>query len=196
MSLNYALLGLLSITPMNGYSIKAFFDEAINSVWHAELSQIYRELEALEQKGLLSSTIEQQRDRPNKRLYRATDEGKRSFMDWLSSPPLKFDMPKRDEFMLRLLFGSMAGPEVAKKEFRLFIDQMWRVRARSGEGSNLAARFPDDPVMAKADQVCRDDMYCRFIHRRAAMTSETLIAWAQECLAELESLPASGAGKS
>jgi DNA-binding PadR family transcriptional regulator len=186
MSLSYALLGLLSGSPMNGYAIKALFDEAISHVWQAELSQIYRELEALEKKGLLSSVIEEQRDRPNKRLYQATDAGKQAFREWLQAAPTSFVTPKRDEFMLRLFFGSMAGREVMKAEFRSYLEQMRKLRDGTDWHSHLAERFPGDPAMARADQVCREDLYCGFILKRARMASETAVRWAEECLAELE----------
>ena len=67
MSLKYPLLGLLRSEPMNGYAIKTLFDEAINFVWQANLSQIYRELGIVEKEGLVSSSIEQQSDRPDAR---------------------------------------------------------------------------------------------------------------------------------
>ncbi len=188
MSLSYALLGLLSgDRPMNGYAIKALFDEAISHVWQAKLSQIYRELDALEAKGLLVSSIEEQRDRPSKRLYRATEEGKKAFLDWLGSVPESYASPKRDEFMLRLFFGSMAGPELVAREFRGFLGHMREHRASfENLHSHLAERFPGDPAMERADRICREDRYCEFIRRRAVLLAEASIAWAEECLAELE----------
>jgi PadR family transcriptional regulator, regulatory protein AphA len=186
MSLQYALLGLLSDSPMNGYAIKALFDESIAHVWQAELSQIYRELESLEKKGLLRSTIEPQADRPNKRLYEATETGRKAFMDWVTTVPESFAMPKRDEFMLRLFFGSAAGEDVVKEQFRIFIEEMRRVEESARGHSRLAERFPDDPRMARADQICREDRYCDFVRRRAAVSAAAVRSWAEECLAELE----------
>lgn len=186
MSLQYALLGLLRGSPMNGYAIKAFFDEGINFVWKAELSQIYRELESLEKKGLLVSSVEEQVDRPNKRLYQATEAGQKAFRDWLITVPETFARPKRDEFMLRLFFGSAAGSDVMREEFRRFIAQLRSQKESDMGHSHLAERFPDDPRMARADQYCRDDKYCDFIRKRASMLTDASLRWAEECLAELE----------
>jgi DNA-binding PadR family transcriptional regulator len=40
-------LGLLNYKSMNGYDLKRVFDKSINHIWMANLSQIYRELQAL-----------------------------------------------------------------------------------------------------------------------------------------------------
>ena len=79
MSLQYAVLGLLSYRQMTGYDLKKMFDESINNFWAASLSQIYRELGALEGKGYLTSVIEPQDDRPDKRIYSITEAGRAAF---------------------------------------------------------------------------------------------------------------------
>jgi DNA-binding PadR family transcriptional regulator len=185
MSLKYALLGLLSSEPMNGYSIKALFNEAIDFVWQAELSQIYRELGVLEKDGLVTSSIEQQSDRPNKRVYSITDAGRRDFRGWIATVPETLSMPKRDELMLRLFFGSLAGEDVVKAEFEQFLTQMRELQAILRTPSHIAERYPNNPLMARADRACRDDRYCGFIRKRALMAAETAIQWAEECLAEM-----------
>jgi len=187
MSLRYALLGLLSSEPMNGYSIKALFNESIGFVWQAELSQIYRELGIIEKEGLVTSSIEQQSDRPSKRMYSITDAGRRAFEGWISEIPEKLAMPKRDELMLRLFFGSRAGDHIVRAEFERFLAQMRGFQASLRTASRLAERYPNNPLMARADRACREDRYCGFIRKRALMTSETAIQWAEECLAELAS---------
>jgi PadR family transcriptional regulator, regulatory protein AphA len=174
MSLSYALLGLLEKAPLNGYAIKAIFVESIAFVWQAELSQIYRELEALEKKGFLSSSMEMQQDRPNKRIYRITEPGRVRFHEWLSEIPDTFAMPKRDEFMLRLFFGSSTEEGIVREEFRRFIAQSRATAAAMGRASR---------GIGGSDS---DGKYYRFLRKRAAMTSEAIIRWAEECLEELE----------
>jgi PadR family transcriptional regulator AphA len=188
MSLKYALLGLLRGEPMNGYAIKTLFDEAINFVWQANLSQIYRELGILEKEGLVRSSIEQQSDRPNKRMYAITGPGRKSLDEWLETVPEEFAMPKRDEFTLKLFFGSLAGEKVVEKQLESFLRQMRAMNEAFHEPVSIAARHPNDPLMARADRACREDRYCRFIKMRARMTSETIIRWAEACLDELKAV--------
>jgi PadR family transcriptional regulator AphA len=187
MSLKYALLGLLSSEPMNGYSIKVLFDEAVGFVWQAELSQIYRELGLLEREGLVNSVIEPQSERPNKRMYSITEAGRNDFTSWLTKVPDVLAMPKRDEMMLRLFFGSVAGDQVVRQEFELFLSQMRGLRESLLQPSRIAERHPNNPLMARADRACREDRYCGFIKKRALMAAETAIRWAESCLSEIGS---------
>jgi len=186
-SLRNALLGLLHAAPMNGYAIKTLFDESIAFIWQAELSQIYRELGLLERELLVTSSIEPQSDRPNKRVYSITDSGRAAFRSWLLSVPDVLAMPKRDELMLRLFFGSMAGEDVVREELTRFLSQIRRMNAAVAAPPNIAERYPNNPLMARADRVCREDRYCGFLRKRALMTSEALIQWAESCLEELSS---------
>jgi DNA-binding PadR family transcriptional regulator len=66
----------------------------INNFWAASLSQIYRELGALEKKGYLTSEIEKQDDRPDKRIYDITEEGKAAFREWITHFPEKLSKEK------------------------------------------------------------------------------------------------------
>ncbi len=185
MSLRSAILGLLNKEPMNGYAIKTLFDEAINFIWQAELSQIYRELDAMEKEGLVTSSIEQQHDRPNKRVYSITEPGRTRFMEWLTAVPEQFLVPKRDEFMLRFFFGSLAGEDLMRRSLEQMLLHVSKARDALLEPARIAARHPGDAFMARADRACREDRYCGFIKKRALMTYETIIRWAEECLAEL-----------
>ena len=57
MSLAYAILGLLTYESLTGYELKQRFDCSINYFWSAHLSQIYRELNVLEKKELVTVKI-------------------------------------------------------------------------------------------------------------------------------------------
>ncbi len=148
---------------------KTLFDEAINFIWQAELSP-----------------IEQQHDRPNKRVYSITESGRARFMEWLTAVPEQFLVPKRDEFMLRFFFGSLAGDDVMRRSLEQMLLHVRKAREALLEPMRIAARHPGDALMARADRACREDRYCGFIKKRALMTYETMIRWAEECLAELK----------
>ena len=85
MSLTYGILGFLSYGSMTGYDLAKAFSCSVNFFWNAQTSQIYRELGKLEEEGLVASELVLQTQRPNKKLYAITDEGKRRFRAWLSS---------------------------------------------------------------------------------------------------------------
>ena len=49
--LKHGILGLLNYGDMTGYEIKTAFEDSLNHFWHAQTSQIYRELQLLEKNG-------------------------------------------------------------------------------------------------------------------------------------------------
>ncbi|MFZ5648978.1 MAG: PadR family transcriptional regulator [Bacillota bacterium] len=105
MSLSNAILGLLSYRPMTGYNLKEIFDNSISHFWHAHLSQIYRELSKMEENGLVTSEIQRQEGRPDRKVYRITPRGEEKFQSWLLSFPRNLALRYNDEFLLRLYFG-------------------------------------------------------------------------------------------
>ena len=83
MSLKYGLLGLLNYGKMTGYELDKAFKDSLEFFWQGQTSQIYRELTAMEKAGWLSSKIEVQTGKPNKKIYTITKQGRTEFMKWL-----------------------------------------------------------------------------------------------------------------
>jgi PadR family transcriptional regulator, regulatory protein AphA len=183
MSLSYAMLGLLTYGPMTGYNLKKIFDRSISHVWAASLSQIYRELSTLEKKGYVYSNIEKQEDRPDKRIYNITEEGRESFQNWLTDFPENTSSPKRDEFMLRIFFGSKLGKEQLINQFKRFIiekkEYLKLLRHIEKNFSIYCAEFPIDSPE-------KEEIFWHFTITRGIMTLESVIRWAEECIGELE----------
>lgn len=182
MSLQNALLGLLSYRSMTGYDLKKLFDASISNFWYASLSQIYRELGVLEDKGFLTSTIEQQNDRPDKKIYSITETGRTAFKDWMKNFPEKISKEKRDEFTLRVFFGSNLSKEEMAVEFKRFRKEK---EDQINEVKNLY--LLSDKMGSMTESFQAEKLYWKFVLRRAQMTLETMIVWANECLEELES---------
>ena len=139
MSLRHALLGLTANRELSGYDIKRIFDRTIHVVWNASDSQVYRELRSLEEDGLLSCRVIHQEHKPDRRVYRATVEGKEALQDWLESPARQSWV--KDEFRLRLFFIGSAGEDVQRSNLEsrkeLLEDQMSLWESRRDEYANL-----------------------------------------------------------
>lgn len=78
----------------------------IGIFWVAQMSQIYRELNKLEEKGLVKSEIVPQEKRPDRKVYQITKEGKRTFLDWLNKFPVQLSQTSRSRFLMRIFFSS------------------------------------------------------------------------------------------
>lgn len=181
MSLQYAILGLLSYRSMTGYDLKKMFDESINNFWAASLSQIYRELGTLENKNYLTSVIEKQSDKPDKRIYNITDTGKGAFKDWINNFPEKLSKEKRDEFTLRIFFGS----NLTNRELIVQFNRFLKEKQTQLEEIKYLSQMSDQYVSAMK-LFNGEEIYWKLILRRAFLNLETSIQWANECIDELE----------
>src|SRR5713101_9245132 len=104
MSLKHALLGFINYGPMTGYELKKFFDASIAHFWNAELSQIYPALKAMEADGLVEMQVCMQSDRPNRKEYSITEEGRRQLLEWLAEPAESVQF--RSPVLIKVFFGT------------------------------------------------------------------------------------------
>jgi len=180
MSLKFGILGLLSDKDLTGYALKKEFDQSISHLWTASQSQIYRELNTLEKNELIFSRIEEQPDRPDKKIYTITPVGRTAFQEWLEAFPENLSSAKRDTFMLHMLFGSALPEETIRYQLHRFIEQK-KAYLKLIEGVDLEAYYND-----ASRKELLDKRYMRFTLKRALMSLETLIEWAEWCLEEMK----------
>ncbi len=108
-----SLLGFLHDAPRSGYDLEGIIDGSIGRFWNVTRSQIYRELRALEDAGLLSSGEPGARAR---RVYRLTVRGRAAFGAWLACEPAR-DLA-RIPFLLQVFFGDGLPPETLAARVR------------------------------------------------------------------------------
>jgi len=129
MSLKHGLLGLLNYIPMSGYELIKDFNESLGLFWHTTGSQIYYDLSAMEEKGWLISERIIQEDKPNKRVYTITPQGKAELVRWLSAPPTttKSSIKQRNALLIRIFFGAEVDKEKTLELLRSFRDECLEV---------------------------------------------------------------------
>jgi PadR family transcriptional regulator, regulatory protein AphA len=109
MSLPHALLGLINYQPSTGYDLKNKFQKSIHFFWNAALPHIYRSLNQMEKQGWITSKIEQQSGKPNRKVYRITPNGKKELLNWLNEPPVEPEF--RHSMLVKVFFGKQLSPE-------------------------------------------------------------------------------------
>ncbi|HEX6489068.1 MAG TPA: PadR family transcriptional regulator [Candidatus Dormibacteraeota bacterium] len=82
---SYAVLGLLSLTPMSGYDLAQAVDKSIGHFWPMSKTQVYSELGRLDSLGLVEGHAIEQERLPDKRVFRLTEAGSRALDQWLDS---------------------------------------------------------------------------------------------------------------
>jgi PadR family transcriptional regulator AphA len=79
--LRHAILGLLALSPSNGYELTRRFDDSLAHAWHASHSQIYPELARLEQAGMIEVVGEGAR---GSRTFAVTEAGRAEVRRWMA----------------------------------------------------------------------------------------------------------------
>jgi DNA-binding PadR family transcriptional regulator len=82
MSFRHFVLGLLTQEPMSGYDIKTRLGDLDWLIGGSSFGNIYPTLHALHDAGLVSVEVVTSPDKPSKKVYRTTEQGRRSFGQW------------------------------------------------------------------------------------------------------------------
>jgi len=125
---DFPLLGMLSLGPAHGYDLCAGLRERLGEIWTLRASHIYALLTGLEKDGLVSHERIDQENRPAKKVFRITPEGRNLFSAWMTSPVGNVrDM--RLEFFAKLYFARLESRGAADK---LIDDQLKVCRKNVG----------------------------------------------------------------
>jgi PadR family transcriptional regulator AphA len=142
-SLDYAILGFLSLSPMTGYDLKTqYFDGSVSHFWPADQAQIYRILERMSRDGWVEDEVQVQAVRPNRRVYHITPAGLEALKGWLrESRPLPIE---RRPFLAQLYFAR----HLTRDELlNLLEDQVRLHQERLAVYEAITLPATDDPIM-------------------------------------------------
>ena len=109
-TLRYAILGLLNRRDMSGYDLTKEFETTLAEFWGAKHSQIYPELKALADEGLIAYQIEISGTVLEKKVYSITERGRTALQTWAETQ-LKMKSVPKDEFRLQLYFSDCIPPQ-------------------------------------------------------------------------------------
>jgi len=126
---------------MTGYEMVKEFDESLAYFWHATSQQIYKELDTMEKSGWLVSKRIMQTEKPNKRVYSITEQGKAALVDWVSKPEegvTKF-MQGKNPFLMRLAFAGEGRDETALQMLYDFRSQYLSFADKLGDVDEMVA---------------------------------------------------------
>lgn len=136
----YILLGFLMAEATHGYALHRRAEEELGRVWRVGLSNLYAALSRLEESGAVEFTLSPQEDRPDRKIYRITPQGRERFLTWVQEPiPSMRDM--RVIFPAKLYFFHCLGLEGVKD---LISAQEDVCRDRLAQLNASAERYPAD----------------------------------------------------
>ncbi|MCR4850852.1 MAG: PadR family transcriptional regulator [Lachnospiraceae bacterium] len=185
--LKHGILGLLNYGNMTGYEIKTAFNDSLNHFWHAQTSQIYRELQALEKNGWVTVTKVEQNGRPDKNVLSITQSGRDELKEWLNDDSAV--SPVRNGMLMKVFFRGEYGIDENIAYFRNLAKRETVFPKGSdvtGEVSDGYRRKIDDPLKA---------LYWKFTIDFGVMYERMLDEWCDNCANELERLKEGVKGK-
>jgi len=109
MSINHAILGMLSCKPFTGYDLKKIMQDSLFMPWSGNNNQIYKALLALEDSGLVTSLVQHQDGLPSKKVYTITEAGTVELTRWLRSAPEAYETKK--SFLVQLAWADLLTGE-------------------------------------------------------------------------------------
>lgn len=149
MSIQLAILGILSWKPSTGYELKKIFEDSTFMYWSGNNNQIYKALTNLEDEGFVTNKVIHQENSPSKKIYTITDEGLKELKNWLLSSP--------------------EAPEI-KKTF--LVQFAWSDMLSNEELAELLSKYENE---IKLQLIMQKEKYRRSLHSPDRSTRESLI---------------------
>ena len=118
--LTYILLGFLSRAPLSGYDLEVLLRTSVMHFWSAKLSQIYRTLKSMEDRGLVTSEMQSESGRPDRRIYTITESGRQAYQAWIPDMILEVDDIRLPSMSHYFFYGELPKDQIITRL------QMWR----------------------------------------------------------------------
>ena len=145
MSVEFAILGLLSWKQMSGYDIKKVIAESDIFYWSGNNNQVYNSLVALNRAGFVTQEVQYQESLPAKKLYSITVKGRAALRDWLHTTP---ELPElRNTFLVQLAWADVLSGEeldtlLGQYEEEIAIQVRMRTKRASADQQQAPDRTP------------------------------------------------------
>jgi DNA-binding PadR family transcriptional regulator len=170
MSLRYAILASLVRKEGTGYEIANFFDLSVGTFWKSSHQQIYKELAKLTKDKFITFKQVHQTDKPSKKIYKITKNGRQDLIKWLESP---VDIaPRKDAFMIKIFAGNLVKPEVLLEEIKRHQDIVKGIIANLQELEN---NIFEDP-----EELSTDMLYPYMILQHGMISRKAWLKWSKQ----------------
>jgi DNA-binding PadR family transcriptional regulator len=172
MALEHAILVSLAEKTASGYDLARRFDASIGHFWKASHQQIYKVLGRMESDKWVESHLVAQDNRPDKKVYSITGEGRDELHRWSSLPtPIE---ALRSEFAVKMR-GIRFGDQEA-----VLADVHVRRAAHAAQlafyEANAAKHYPD-PASLK-----NDELGAYLVLRAGILAEQHGLNWCDEIL--------------
>lgn len=180
MTINYAILGMLSCKPLTGYDLKKIIQGASFMPWSGNNNQIYKALLELADLGFVTGETCHRDGAPSKKIYKITEAGLKELKQCSQSQAEVFEIKK--SFLIQLAWtGQLSNEELKELLLNYERDIKGQIRleqAKAETGFFNRGRTP------------RETTVWNLINENIVLSYETELAWIQQAQAALFGSPA------
>lgn len=141
----FALLGMLSFSPMSGYDIKKYISHSIGYFWNENYGPIYTILKRLHEEDCVDKKTEKNQGKPDRIVYTITSKGKSELNEWLNQPA--DDMKFRNELLLQLFFSQNMPIEGTINKLQIEYEKNVKLLSEYSEVEKHILEGNDDPYV-------------------------------------------------
>lgn len=175
----FAVLGILSWTPLSGYEIKQAYEFSAGKIWSTSYGQLYPALKELRDEGLATVSVQRREGHPERKVYEITESGRAALSAWLEAPADRFQY--RVEVLLKVLHGFREPPRVTIRQVERFREEMTaRFDVYEATRTNIEARAGGEFDAAVP--------YWLLTVRCGELVTRGFVDWCDEALAVLRAL--------
>jgi PadR family transcriptional regulator AphA len=172
----YALLCLLSIQPMNGYTMKQWVDNLLSHFWKTSYGQIYPTMEKFLDEGLVDVEKRESQTAPSSKYYHITDKGLNELKGWLMEDTLDFN--QRDESLLKFYFSNLLPLDTVLEKFeRSLTAQQELLDKYNCDSQRMVGEVPDPTI---------EQMMEYLSTKKGIYLNEARIKWMNDCIEDLK----------
>lgn len=174
MSIDYAILGVLTSGPATGYEIKSEFDEeAQGLIWGVSQGSVYTRLRELQKKAWIEESETEAAGRGRK-FYSLTTGGWKALMDWQLEPS-EYPVVK-DDLLLKMAYW------VDNEKRGDLVEQLQLRRVRSRKLLGIFESIPTNNVSAVGE-------YGFLVTQYVCSKLKAELQWIELAISQLEGPP-------
>ncbi|MGD8308720.1 MAG: PadR family transcriptional regulator [Chromatiales bacterium] len=155
MNIRMLCLGALCLQDGTGYDIKKLFESAFSHFHSASYGSIYPALAQLEREGLVRHRSEPGARHPERKVYTATEEGRRAFVQALAHTPAMEQL--RSDYLVTMFFAHLLPTDVLsakldeiEAQYRGELDYLESVKAIPGQSAGIRFTVEQGIVVYRA----------------------------------------------
>ncbi|CDX04745.1 PadR family transcriptional regulator [Desulfitobacterium sp. LBE] len=170
MSIDHAILGILSWQPSTGYELKKIFEESSFMYWSGNNNQIYKALIKMQEKELVTNEVIHQESSPSKKVYTITEEGLKKLKTWVLHSP---EVPEiKKTFLVQLAWSDILNDQEINESLSSYENELKLHLALQQEKARRSLHSPN--------RTSRESLIWEMISENIISTYSHELNWVQE----------------